>query len=106
HNKRVDLANIRIYCSDPSKGKYRLLFEPKTDDASHLRVFVIGEVGAEPAEIASYSVNGGPEIQLNAKGLIGPLQLKKGERAILDVVLQDSLRCALAVNAYANSQVS
>jgi hypothetical protein len=102
HNKRVDLTNIRIYCSDPSKGRYRLLFEPKTEDASHLRVFVIGEVGAEPAELASYSVNGGPEIELNSKGLIGPLTLKKGERAVLDVVLQDSLRCALGVTAYAN----
>lgn len=102
--KRVDLTNLRIYCSDPSKGKYRLLFEPKSDDASHLRVFVIGEVGAEPADIASYSVNGGPEIPLNGnpKGLIGPLTLKKGERATLDVVLHDSLRCALGVNAYAN----
>jgi hypothetical protein len=100
----VDLTNLRIYCSDPAKGKYRLLFEPKTADAAHLRVFVIGEVGAEPAEIASYSVNGGPEIPLNGnpKGLIGPLALKKGERATLDVVLQDSLRCALGVNAYAN----
>jgi hypothetical protein len=102
HNKRVDLTNIRIYCSDPTKGKYRLLFEPRTEDASHLRVFVIGEVGAEPALLASYSVNGGPEIELNSKGLIGPLTLKKGERAVLDVVLQDSLRCALGVTAYAN----
>jgi hypothetical protein len=102
HNKGVDLTNIRIYCSDPSKGKYRLLFEPRSENASHLRVFVIGEVGAEPALLASYSVNGGPEIELNSKGLIGPLALKKGERAVLDVVLQDSLRCALGVTAYAN----
>jgi hypothetical protein len=102
HNKRVDLTNIRIYCSDPAKGRYRLLFEPRTEDASHLRVFVIGEVGAEPAQLASYSVNGGPEIELNSKGLIGPLTLKRGERAVLDVVLQDSLRCALGVTAYAN----
>jgi hypothetical protein len=102
HTKRVDLTNIRIYCSDPSKGKYRLLFEPRSEDASHLRVFVIGEVGTEPALLARYSVNGGPEVEINSKGLIGPLILKKGERAILDVVLQDSLRCALGVTAYAN----
>ncbi len=104
HNKRVDLTNLRIYCSDPEKGKYRLLFEPKNDDAAHLRVFVIGEVGAEPAELASYAVNGGQDVELNgnSKGLIGPLTLKKGERTTLDVVLKDSLRCALGVNAYAN----
>ena len=102
HNKRVDLTNLRIYCSDPAKGKYRILFEPKTNDAAQLRVFVIGEVGAEPAELASYSVNGGPEIEINSKGLIGPLTLAKGERAVLDVLLKDSLRCALGVTAYAN----
>lgn len=102
HSKRVDLTNLRIYCSDPAKGKYRLLFEPRSDDASQLRIFVIGEVGAEPAQIASYALNGGPEIQIDSKGLIGPLTLKKGERATLDIVLQDSLRCALGVNAYAN----
>lgn len=102
HNRRVDLTKIRIYCSDPSQGRYRLMFEPRTEDATHLRVFVIGEVGAEPAEIVSYSVNGGPDVPNNGKGLIGPVPLKKGERAVLDVVLQDSLRCALGVNAYAN----
>lgn len=104
HNKRVDLTNLRIYCSDPSKGKYRMLFEPKNEDAAHLRVFVIGEVGAEPAQLASYSLNGGPEIAVNGhtKGLIGPLTLKKGVRTTIDVVLQDGLRCALGVNAYAD----
>lgn len=104
HNKRVDLTNLRIYCSDPASGKYRLLFQPKDEDATHLRVFVIGEVGAEPAELASYAVNGGPEITSNgnSKGLIGPLTLKQGERASLEVVLKNSLRCALGVNAYAN----
>jgi len=79
-----------------------LLFSPHSEDASHLRVFVIGEVGAEPAPLASYSINGGPDVELNSKGLIGPLTLKKGVRAVLDVQLQDSLRCALGVTAYAS----
>jgi hypothetical protein len=102
HSKRVGLANLRIYCSDPNAGRYRLLFEPQSAEAQHLRIFVIGEVGTEPAQIIKYAVNGGPEIeQSSGKGLIGPVTLPEGERAILDVVLKDSLRCALGVTAYA-----
>jgi hypothetical protein len=102
-HKRVPLTNIRIYCTDSATGKYRLLFEPTSGDASYLRVFVIGEVGAEPAPITKFAVNGGPEVtDFSERGMIGPLTLPKGERAALDVVLEDSLRCALGVSAYAN----
>ena len=102
-HKRVDITNVRIYCSDPVAGRYRLLFEPQSGDASHLRVFVIGEVGAEPAPVATFSVDGGPEMSAAAEqGLIGPLTLKQGQRAVLDITLRNSLRCALGVSAYAN----
>lgn len=102
HAKRIGLSNVRIYCSDPNGGRYRLLFEPQSGGAQHLRVFVIGEVGAESAPITKYSVNGSPDLpQSNNKGIIGPLSLPQGERAILEVVLKDSLRCALGVTAYA-----
>jgi len=101
--KRIDIANVRIYCTDPSAGSYRLLFEPTSGEANHLRVFVIGEVGVEPAPVKMFSVNGGPETTPEAeKGFIGPLTLPQGERATLDVVLKDSLRCALGVAAYAD----
>lgn len=102
-NKRVDIANVRIFCTDSSAGQYRLLFEPVSSAVSHLRVFVIGEVGTEIAPVTTYSVNNGPDLtEMTEQGLLGPLELPKGKRAIIDVVLQDSLHCALGVNAYAN----
>jgi hypothetical protein len=102
-NKRVDIANVRIFCTDPAAGQYRVLFEPVSGSVNHLRVFVIGEVGTEIAPVTTYSVNDGPQSsEMTAQGLLGPLELPKGKRAVIDVVLEDSLHCALGVNAYAN----
>ena len=102
HAKRIGLANLRIYCADASAGRYRLLFNPQSEGLQQLRVFVIGEVGAEPAPITRFTVNGGPEVTLNGdKGIIEPLSLPVGKRAVLEVVLKDSLHCALGVTAYA-----
>jgi hypothetical protein len=102
-NKRVDIANVRIFCTDPASGQYRVLFEPISESVSQLRVFVIGEVGTEIAPVTAYSVNDGPKLtEMTEQGLLGPLELPKGKRAVIDVVLQDSLHCALGVNAYAN----
>jgi hypothetical protein len=102
-NKRVDIGNVRIYCADQSAGLYRVLFEPASGSVNHLRFYVIGEVGVEPAPVATFSINGGPQIaDVLEKGLIGPLDLPQGKRAVINVVLEDSLRCALGVSAYAN----
>jgi hypothetical protein len=80
-----------------------VLFEPISESVSQLRVFVIGEVGTEIAPVTAYSVNDGPKLtEMTEQGLLGPLELPKGKRAVIDVVLQDSLHCALGVNAYAN----
>lgn len=102
-NNRVDIANVRIFCTDPAQGKYKLLFEPVSGTVNGLRLFVIGEVGTEVAPVTAYSVNGGPEVtELGDHGLLGPMELPKGERAVINVVLEDSLHCALGVNAYAD----
>lgn len=77
-NKRVEIGNVRIFCTDPAAGQYRILFEPISGAVSHLRVFVIGEVGTEVAPVTKYSVNGGPNISdLPEPGLLGPLELSK-----------------------------
>jgi hypothetical protein len=102
-NKRVDIGKARIYCADPATGLYKILFQPVSGAVNHLRVFVIGEVGTEIAPVTSYSVNGGPNLsEMTEQGLLGPLDLPAGKRAVIDVVLEDSLHCALGVNAYAN----
>jgi hypothetical protein len=101
--KSIDIKDLRIYCSDPSSGKYRLLFEPTSDDVAYLRVFVVGEVGAEAAPLKAVSINGGqPIAEFRQPGVIGPISLPKGKRAALEVILNDALRCALGVTAHAN----
>lgn len=101
--KSIDIKDVRIYCSDPTTGAYRLLFEPASDDAAYLRIFVIGEVGSEAAPVKSVSINGGKAItKFSHEGVIGPIMLPKGKRAALDVVLENSLRCALGVTAHAS----
>lgn len=102
NRKRIEIQNVRIYCADPATGKYRLLFEPKNADATHIRLFIIGEVGAEPAPIKEFSINGGPQTEAIEQGVVGPVTLQEGRRAVLDVVLKNSLRCALGVAAYAD----
>ncbi len=102
-NKRVDIANVRIFCTDAAAGQYKMLFEPVSGIVNHLRVFVVGEVGTEIAPVTTYSINDGPEIsELTDQGLLGPMELPKGKRAAINVVLEDSLHCALGVNAYAD----
>lgn len=101
--RRVEITNVRIFCTDPAAGKYRLLFEPQASGASLLRVSVIGEVGVEPAPITRYSLDGGKEQSSSGEpGLIGPFSLSAGKRASVDVVLGNALRCALGVHAYGN----
>jgi hypothetical protein len=101
--RRVEISKVRIFCTDVNTGAYRLLFDPSAQGVTNLRVFVIGEVGVEPAPIATYSVNGGKQAIPNGeKGLIGPLALPAGKRAAVDVVLDNGLRCALGVHAYGN----
>jgi hypothetical protein len=101
--RRIEITNVRIFCTDPAAGKYRLLFQPQASGTSVLRVSVIGEVGVEPAPITSYSLDGGKEqLAKGEPGLIGPFSLSAGKRASVDVVLENALRCALGVHAYGN----
>ncbi len=68
-----------------------------------LKVFIIGEVGIEPAPITSYAFDGGQELTLQGEqGMVGPMPLTAGKRASVDVVLSNGLRCALGVHAYGN----
>jgi hypothetical protein len=102
-HKRVEIDKVRIYCTDPSTGQYRVLFEPTSDGVTHLRVYVIGEVGVESARVAAFSVDGGPQVSnVPEKGLIGPLSVPRGARAVINVWLNDPLHCALGVSAYAD----
>lgn len=102
-SRPVGLHNVRIYCSDPASGKYRIMFEPDTDGEGHLTVNVVGEVGEDPAPLKEIYIEGEPSpLAPAAPGRAGPIKFSKGKRAAVDVVLDGSLHCALGVSAHAN----
>ncbi len=50
--RQVGLRRVRVYCSDPIAGRYRIMCEPEESGKGFLRVHVIGEVGQEAAPIS------------------------------------------------------
>lgn len=102
-SRPIPLKDVRIYCAKPSDGLYRLLFEPTAEGDGYLSLRVVGEVGEEIAPIKSVLLPGesGSKPALGP-GRIGPIKFAAGKRLQVDVVLEDSLRCALGVAAYAD----
>ncbi len=98
----IGLKNVRVYCSDPVTGRYRIMCEAAETGKGVLLVHVIGEVGEEPAPIREIWLPGASEAQVPPRaGAIGPLDLENGKRLSVDVVLEGALHCALGVSAYA-----
>ncbi len=100
--RRVEFESVRGYCAKPSEGRYRFLLDPAASESVRFQVSIVGEVGSERARVARYRINGGPEEDAAARQLLGPVQLVKDQRAVLDIVLEDPIRCALEVAAYAD----
>jgi hypothetical protein len=102
-SRAVNLTNLRVYCSDTKTGRYRVNFEPDINGPGHLLVHVVGEVGEDPALIKEAKI-GDADLPLigGNSGIVGPIDFVKGKRVAIDVVLQDALRCALGVSAYAD----
>jgi hypothetical protein len=99
----IGLKNVRVFCSDPDAGRYRILFEPEAKGSGYLTVRVIGEVGEEPAPIKYVVLPGKSKEQAPAgDGKVGPLNFAPGKRVALDVVLENALHCALGVAAHAS----
>jgi hypothetical protein len=100
--RHIGLRKVRVYCSDPAAGRYRIICEPEETGKGFLRVHVIGEVGQEPAPIREVWPQGAVEAEAAAgPGRIGPLDLESNKRLFVDVVLEGALHCALGVSAYA-----
>lgn len=99
----VGLKNVRVYCSDPVAGRYRIMCEPAESGKGILLVHVIGEVGQEPAPVREFILPGASEAQAPERaGAVGPLDLEAGKRLSVDVVLEGALHCALGVSAHAD----
>lgn len=98
----VGLKKVRVYCSDPVTGRYRIMCEPAESGKGVLLVYVIGEVGQEPAPIREFWLPGASGAQVPERdGAIGPIDLESGKRLSVDVVLEGALHCALGVSAHA-----
>jgi uncharacterized membrane protein YgcG len=101
-SKPIGLRKVRVYCSDPKVGRYRIMAEPEATTNGFLLVHVIGEVGQEAAPIQQIWLPGTRDGQPPPKpGAVGPLELETGKRISVDVVLEGALHCALGVSAYA-----
>ncbi len=100
--RRVELESVRGYCAVPREGRYRFLLDPAASEAVWIKVFIVGEVGSEQTRVARYRLDGGPELAAPSGRLIGPLPLVKQQRAMLEVVLAEPIRCSLEVAAYAH----
>jgi hypothetical protein len=100
---RVNLTTSRMFCTDASKGAYRLICVPEVSGTGHLSIDIVGEVGREPATVLSASVPASKnEIKITHNGKIGPLKFEAGSRIVLSVLMSKQLRCALEVVAYAD----
>ena len=101
--KSINLRNLRIFCSNPDSGEYRISFDPEFDGPGFLSVKIVGEVGEDSAPIKSAQMKDSEkEIDLPSEGQIGPVDLKRGQRNTLQIMLSEPLRCALEVSAHAN----
>lgn len=97
------LKSVRVYCSDPSRGKYNVAFEPEVSGAGYISLRIVGEVGEEPVKVSSVCLVGSSErVKLDQAGIIGPLKLEAGKRKSLQVELEKHQRYALEVAAHAD----
>lgn len=101
--KPINLKNLRIFCSNPDSGEYRISFESEFDGQGYISVKIVGEVGEDIAPIKQAQINDSEQqLALPEEGQIGPVDLKRGQKSTLQVILSEPLRCALEVSAHAN----
>ncbi len=100
---RVDvcLKKIRAFCSNPSAGEYRVLFQPEKSGEGFIQLRIIGEVEESVAPVASASCEG-VSVAVSKGGVIGPFSFQEGARQELSVILANQFHCALEVAAYEN----
>lgn len=100
---RLNLTQLRMFCSDAKTGAYRLSCVPEVSGSGHIAVDVVGEVGREVAPVLSVvDAMTGHALNVSHNGKIGPIMFESGKKIILSVVLSNKLRCALEVAAYAD----
>ncbi len=97
----IKLKKVRAFCSNPAIGSYKVIFEPQKAGNGMLELTIVGEVEQQPAPVLTAQMNGNV-VEVDSKGLIGPISFIPGACAEITVVLDNPLRCALGVAAYEN----
>lgn len=100
-NKNLRITQSRIFCTDPTKGMYKMTLMSNEEGYGYVGVNIIGEVGGEKAEVRS-AEQFGEKVHIEDNVKIGPVRFDKNERTVIIITLKESLRCALEVAIYAN----
>jgi len=100
----IRLKRIRVFCTDPDEGVYKIIFEPDQDCKGYLKLNAIGDDGIREAVSVRSAKDSdtGETLIINGTGLIGPITFSKSRPGKLEVALQDGLRCAMEVTANAD----
>ncbi|WFR62978.1 hypothetical protein P9222_00570 [Paenibacillus amylolyticus] len=99
--KNLRITQSRIFCTDPTKGTYRMTLISNEEGYGYVGVNIIGEVGGEKAEVRS-AEQFGEKVHIEDNVKIGPVRFDKNERTVITITLKEPLRCALEVAIYAN----
>ena len=99
-NIPIQLSKFRLICTNPDKGNYRMVTTPAMNgkDAA-LAVMYSGETESLPAIIKQASCAG--KSLLIKDNLISGFDFVKGEKLVLDVVMDTDTYCSVEVKAYA-----
>ncbi|MBE9917861.1 hypothetical protein G8C92_28070 [Paenibacillus donghaensis] len=100
-NKNLRITQSRIFCTDPSKGTYKMTLKSNEEGYGYVGVNIIGEVGGEKAKVRS-AEQFGKDVHIENEVKIGPVRFDKNERTVIKITLKEPIRCALEVAVYAN----
>ncbi|MED5018456.1 hypothetical protein P9847_14195 [Paenibacillus chibensis] len=100
-NKNLRITQSRIFCTDPTKGTYKMTLKSNEEGYGYIGINIVGEVGGEKARV-SLAEQSGEYLHIENEVKIGPVRFDKNERTIISITLKKPLRCALEVAVYAN----
>ncbi|KKB42078.1 hypothetical protein QY96_01552 [Bacillus thermotolerans] len=95
-NARIN--NIRSFSAAGAPGIYNVVFTPETDGEAALEVKASGEESSGSIEIAQALIQSTSQNLAIDGEKIGPMEVKKGERVVIQLKMEKPLRYALEVN--------
>lgn len=103
YGNSVEMLRYRVFCINPDTGSYKVSLQTNENGTGYLSLKIIGEVGGERATVRSVTdQQTGEKYEICSNGRFGPIKFDKNGRYELIVTLNESIRCALEVNLYAD----